>query len=393
MIGDHLWRVIKMCKYEDCLGNFEKIINSGDPSVLSPKGFTLVSEMSAIATTRLLKKKWFELLEEYNKIEELYSYVKEEFMKHYEKTANASVQEFIFNHKTITQDVGKYFGNTKIKNDCGFTRKGLSNKNELIKYFRDLVDELGYVPNYSEFMEKSKIKIYQFMSLLSDDKTWESVIKNTFDNDTYLKYLERVKEKQIEVAKIGKASQPLMDEKFIETEFRRVFDDCFKKYNTYPTRRLFNKLSILSDGAYRKRYKESWNKTVLRYGYDAKNMHLSEKYALGLVSEVTGVDFIPQMKWDWLVSKKGTKLPVDAYYKELNLAIEFDGAQHRQPLVNMGGIEKYITQVENDQIKNSEIPKHGIQLIRIDSREPWHDKDYISKLLIKNNIPTLTPTK
>jgi hypothetical protein len=386
---------MKMSKYDDCLLNFETLINSGDYLLLSPKGFTSKSNLSAIATTKLLKKKWFKLLEEYGKINELFEYVKTEFINYYNETGSSSIVDFEKNHSFITQDVVSFFGYTKIKNACGFTRKGLTSKDELIIKFKEVISTLGYVPNYSEFLNYSSLKPYQFISLLSDGTNkWDVVVKNVLNNNKeYEKYLKRTEEKRIQLAIHAKESIPVIPEEEIKEEFIRIFNDCNKKYGTYPTRRLFNILSKYSDGVYRKRYKESWNKTVERYGFNTNYQNPSEKFALGLISEITGIDYVPQKKWEWLISNIGTKLPVDGYYEELNLVVEFDGAQHRKPLVNMGGIEKYKTQVENDKIKDSKMIEHGIKLLRIDSRESWYDKDYMIDKLKENNIPTLTPTK
>jgi hypothetical protein len=384
-----------MNKYEECLLNFEQIINKNDASMLSPRGFTLNSKFSAIATTRLLKKKWFELLDEKGKINDLFEYVKTEFINFYNGTGSSSVVDFEKEHPIITQDVISFFGRTKIKNACGFTRKGLTSKDELINSFKNVIIKLGYVPNYSEFLNYSDLKPYQFISMFSDGTNkWDIVVKNILNNDIeYQIYLKRTGEKRIKLARQAKENIPLIPENEIKEEFVNVFNECYEKYGTYPTRRLFNVISKFSDGVYRKRYKESWNKTVTRYGFTLKKDNPSEKFALGMISEITGINYVPQMKWEWLVSKNGTKLPVDGYFSELNLVVEFDGAQHRKPLVNMGGIEKYTIQIENDQIKDIEIPKHGIKLLRIDSRENWFDKDYMVRKLIENNISTLTPTK
>lgn len=378
---------------ETAMENFLELINQNDPSLLCPKGFTKSSKISAIATTRLLNKKWFELIEEQDKLNSLYEYVKSEFLKYYNTTGSSNVHALSTSHPFISQDVLKYFGHNKIKTDCGFTRKGLYNKLELKKYFLELTCKLGFVPTYSEFIKESKeIRIHQFYSLFSNDNKWETVVKNIVSNQEYEKYINRVNERNSEIARIGKQSQGMMSEVEMKNEFCRVFDLTFEKYGVYPTRRLFNELSSLTDGAYRKRYKESWNKTVVRYGYPIKNLNPSEKYVLGVISELTGVKYQSQMKWEWLVSKKGNKLPVDGFYKDLNLVVEFDGSQHRRPVVNMGGLEKFKSQIENDLIRDIEIPKHGIKLIRIGSNEKWYVKECLMNKLIEHNIPILTPT-
>jgi very-short-patch-repair endonuclease len=383
----------KDSKKEECCHELLKDkLFKGNPELLTPRGFSLNSEHTAQSITRSLNKSWFDILKEYNKLNELKEYVIQEVKEYYEEHGKLSIADFVLVHPYISQDVFKFFGYTHIKNEAGFSRKGTVSKDELIKYFLELVRELGFVPNYSEFMRESKIKVYKYMNMFSLDKTWDSVVRNIVSNDMYELYLDHVKEKRTENAKIAKSSQPMMDENMIEQEFRRVFDTCFTLYNAYPTRRLFNKLSTLSDGAYRKRYKESWNKTVARYGYPIQKDNPSEKLLLGMISKLTGAKYTPQVRFDWLKGFKGKYLFCDGYFEELNLIVEFDGVQHRKPIKNRGGIERYKTQITNDMIKNVYIKNRGYQLIRISSEDNWDDIEYLKQILIKHDIPILTPT-
>lgn len=61
--------------------------------------------------------------------------------------------------------------------------------------------------------------------------------------------------------------------------------------------------------------------------------------------------------------------------------IEYDGEQHYMVIGGRNDTpEKLLRRQENDNIKNTEIPKHGIRLIRI----PYYEKlteDYIANLL------------
>lgn len=379
-------------KEEYCHELLQELFLTNNPILLTPRGFSLNANETAQSITRSLNKSWFAILEDYNKLNELKEYVIQEVTKYYNENGKLSIAEFVLVHPYISQDVFKFFGYTKIKNEAGFSRKGIVSKGELVQYFLELVNNLGFVPNYSEFMRESKIKVYKYLNMFSLDKTWDSVVKNIVNDDMYQSYLEHIKEQKIENAKIAKASQPMLDEKMIEQEFRRVFDYCFTEYNAYPTRRLFNKLSTLSDGAYRKRYKESWNKTVERYGYPIKKDNPSEKLLLGMISNLTGKEFKPQVKFDWLKGFKGKYLFCDGYFEELNLIVEFDGVQHRKPIHNRGGIERFKTQITNDFIKNVYLKNRGFQLLRINSEDNWDDIDYLREILIKHDIPILTPT-
>jgi hypothetical protein len=64
----------------------------------------------------------------------------------------------------------------------------------------------------------------------------------------------------------------------------------------------------------------------------------------------------------------------------INLLIEFDGIQHRQPVTFFGGVEGFKTRVKLDVIKSTYAQNNHIGLIRIESLKhvdnilsPWID--------------------
>lgn len=59
------------------------------------------------------------------------------------------------------------------------------------------------------------------------------------------------------------------------------------------------------------------------------------------------------------------KLPFDFYLPTLNVAIEYDGIQHFEPVEVFGGKESFELQVIKDNIKNIYCKDKGIKLIRI----------------------------
>ena len=129
------------------------------------------------------------------------------------------------------------------------------------------------------------------------------------------------------------------------------------------------------------------------YGYNFDNrINRAEQIVMQIVSDLTNFDYTPQKKFDWLRGVNDFPLFCDGYFPELNLVVEFDGRQHREPVANFGGEERFKVTQANDKIKDTLIPKHGLTLIRISSESNWHDRNYIESILKANNIPFPTPT-
>ena len=76
---------------------------------------------------------------------------------------------------------------------------------------------------------------------------------------------------------------------------------------------------------------------------------------------------IQEKTWPWLKYK--SRLRCDLFFPLLNLVIEVDGPQHYKNYRFFHETDSaYYTALKRDQIKNEELPKHGIDLVRIDSR-------------------------
>lgn len=76
-----------------------------------------------------------------------------------------------------------------------------------------------------------------------------------------------------------------------------------------------------------------------------------------------GFNFIQQKTFDDCRRKK--LLPFDFYLPDYNMCIEYDGEQHFMPVEYFGGINKFLKQVETDNIKTEYCNKNCIQLLRI----------------------------
>lgn len=73
-------------------------------------------------------------------------------------------------------------------------------------------------------------------------------------------------------------------------------------------------------------------------------------------------------------------LPFDFYLYDYNCCIEFDGSQHYYISERFGGLDKFISIVISDTIKNEYCKKNNIQLIRI----PFWDIDKVEEIIVNN---------
>ena len=101
---------------------------------------------------------------------------------------------------------------------------------------------------------------------------------------------------------------------------------------------------------------------LFKYGTSSK-----EKEITKILNELIGEDnYETQKTWDWLRSDTGKNLKVDFYIPSVNAVIEYDGEQH------YNYIEYFHKTIENfkrsqalDKIKDTELEKHNIKLVRI----------------------------
>lgn len=88
----------------------------------------------------------------------------------------------------------------------------------------------------------------------------------------------------------------------------------------------------------------------------------------------TGINFIPQQRFDDLISDCNIQLRYDFYLPDYNLIIEYDGEYHYNPI---HGEDTLIRTKKNDEIKTKYAEKHGIQLIRI----PYYESHNLLSIL------------
>lgn len=87
-----------------------------------------------------------------------------------------------------------------------------------------------------------------------------------------------------------------------------------------------------------------------------------EKYLRNKLVEL-GIDFEQNKRYD--DCRNFLPLPFDFYLKDINILIECDGIQHREPIKHFGGEDRLEYQKFNDSIKDDYCLKNSIRLIRV----------------------------
>ena len=133
-----------------------------------------------------------------------------------------------------------------------------------------------------------------------------------------------------------------------------------------------------------------------------------EHYVIGLCNEVLKMEASQQHCFDFLLGDTGKKLPVDAYYEDLNLVIEYYESQHTEstPFFDnkktVSGVSRGEQRRLYDERRRTELSKHGIRLVILrysdfgttkrlkrDNRE--HDIEVVRKKLAEFIPSSLVP--
>lgn len=102
-----------------------------------------------------------------------------------------------------------------------------------------------------------------------------------------------------------------------------------------------------------------------------KTRDSDENYVIGLCNEVLKRTASQQHHFDFLRGDTGKHLPVDAYYEDLNLVVEYYERQHTESVPffdkeqTVSGVNRAIQRRIYDNRRREELPKHGIKLVVI----------------------------
>ncbi len=105
-----------------------------------------------------------------------------------------------------------------------------------------------------------------------------------------------------------------------------------------------------------------------------------EEYVLDLCNELLRRTSLRQFRFDFLPGDAGHKLPVDAYYPDLRLVIEYREPQHSRPTpffdkpdrLTVSGVHRGEQRLLYDERRRRVLPEHGIALVEISYDELTH---------------------
>jgi hypothetical protein len=121
----------------------------------------------------------------------------------------------------------------------------------------------------------------------------------------------------------------------------------------------------------------SQNTTEIVYG---KNNYKDETYVIDLCDEILGIKAKRQHRFPFLLGDSGMSLPVDAFYHELNLVVEYFERQHSEPVpffdrrLTVSGVGRGEQRRIYDERRREILPLHGIRLIRISYSDFEYDR-------------------
>lgn len=110
-----------------------------------------------------------------------------------------------------------------------------------------------------------------------------------------------------------------------------------------------------------------------------------EYYVIGLCNEVLGQTASQQHRFEFLRGDTGRKLPVDAYYEQLNLVVEYCETQHTEAApffdrrMTVSGVSRGEQRRIYDQRRRDELSRHQIHLVEI------HYSDFGSSKRLKRD--------
>lgn len=112
-----------------------------------------------------------------------------------------------------------------------------------------------------------------------------------------------------------------------------------------------------------------------------------ETYILDICDHILNQKAMRQHRFDFLTGDSGTRLPVDAFYPDLNLVIEYHERQHTEEIklfdnkATVSGVSRGEQRRLYDQRRRDLIPKYGMKLIELDYTYFAFDK---RKKLLRN---------
>jgi hypothetical protein len=114
-----------------------------------------------------------------------------------------------------------------------------------------------------------------------------------------------------------------------------------------------------------------------------------EDYVIALCDEVLTQKASKQHRFPFLVGDSGRTLPVDAYYPQLNLVVEYLERQHTEDVKlfdkrqTVSGVSRKEQRKIYDERRKTVLPQHGISLITISYSDFRYDR---KKRIVKDKV-------
>jgi hypothetical protein len=103
-----------------------------------------------------------------------------------------------------------------------------------------------------------------------------------------------------------------------------------------------------------------------------------EAYVIDLCDEILGCAALRQHRFPFLLGDSGHPLPVDAWYPDRNLVVEYRERQHREAVKffdrrrTVSGVSRGEQRRLYDQRRREILPAHGIALVEVDFQQLAH---------------------
>ncbi|MDV7695695.1 hypothetical protein N6B72_02065 [Chryseobacterium soli] len=233
---------------------------------------------------------------------------------------------------------------------------------------------LTYVIYKKENLKTEKIIHSLLRSLSSSTKT-------VINSEEFITFLNQLNLEEIEEffcldylrnhAKVDEISYTLLgDMLVINSGYKRNFIDWDKKiYSSDDVKKTF--YSRLMNN-----YRSLENHIRQEKGFDEVGSYVMEKHLLNLLAiEFPNYRIISQHSPEWLNGQR-----FDIFIKELNIAIEYNGIQHFQPIDFFGGKEGLAKTQFLDNQKREKSLKNGVKIFDIDYNQDFNNS--FSKLTI-----------
>lgn len=112
-----------------------------------------------------------------------------------------------------------------------------------------------------------------------------------------------------------------------------------------------------------------------------------ETYVLDLCDDILGTPGLRQHRFDWLLGDpnatgRRAKLPVDAYWPDHHLVVEYHERQHTEPVAHfdkpdrltVSGVHRGEQRARYDDYRRTLIPAHGLRLVVIQHKDLTADR-------------------